>query len=81
VESARPSSTAARKAAHTRGARHLYLLSSDAGSFFERQGFVRVEVADVIAALSGVPQVEHYRTRPTNSRAKSHIIWTSQATE
>ena len=55
---------AARKAAHTRGARHLYLFSTDAGSFFERQGFVRVEVADVIAALSGVPQVEHYRTRP-----------------
>src|SRR6266404_2088408 len=55
---------AARKAAHTRGARHLYLFSIDAGSFFERQGFVRVEVADVIAALSGVPQVEHYRARP-----------------
>ena len=56
--------TAARKAAHTRGARHLYLLTTDAGSFFERQGFVRVEVAEVIAALSGVPQVEHYRARP-----------------
>src|SRR5690242_11980894 len=29
---------AARKAAHTRGARHLYLFSTDAGNFFERQG-------------------------------------------
>jgi len=56
--------TAARKAAHTRGARHLYLFSTDAGSFFERQGFEPAEVADVIAALSGVPQVEHYRARP-----------------
>jgi N-acetylglutamate synthase-like GNAT family acetyltransferase len=56
--------TAARKAAHTRGARHLYLFSTDAGSFFERQGFVRAEVADVVKALSGVPQVEHYRARP-----------------
>lgn len=55
---------AARKAAHTRGARHLYLFSTEAGSFFERQGFVRAEVVDVIAALSGVPQVEYYRARP-----------------
>ena len=55
---------AARKAAHTRGARHLYLFSTDAGSFFERQGFARAEVATVIAALRGVPQVEHYRARP-----------------
>ena len=55
---------AARKAAHTRGARHLYLFSADAGIFFERHGFVRVEVADVVATLSGVPQVEHYRARP-----------------
>jgi len=55
---------AARKAAHTRGARHLYLFSTDAGNFFERQGFVRAEVADLIAALPGVPQVEHYRARP-----------------
>ncbi|HWN58451.1 MAG TPA: GNAT family N-acetyltransferase [Methylomirabilota bacterium] len=55
---------AARKAAHTRGAVRLYLFSTDAGSFFERQGFVRAEVATVIGALSGVPQVEHYRARP-----------------
>ncbi|MGA7870319.1 MAG: GNAT family N-acetyltransferase, partial [Candidatus Binatus sp.] len=29
---------AARKAAHTRGARHLYLFSTDAGEFFARHG-------------------------------------------
>jgi N-acetylglutamate synthase-like GNAT family acetyltransferase len=56
--------SAARKAAHTRGARHLYLFSTDAGEFFERHGFATVPVADVIAALPGVPQVEHYRARP-----------------
>jgi N-acetylglutamate synthase-like GNAT family acetyltransferase len=55
---------AARKAAHTRGAGRLYLFSTDASSFFERQGFARAEVATVIGALSGVPQVEHYRARP-----------------
>ena len=55
---------AARKAAHTRGARHLYLFSTDAGAFFERHGFTMVPVADVVAALPGVPQVEHYRARP-----------------
>ena len=55
---------AARKAAHNRGARHLYLFSTNAGGYFERQGFMRAEVATVVAALPGVPQVEHYRARP-----------------
>jgi N-acetylglutamate synthase-like GNAT family acetyltransferase len=55
---------AARKAAHTRGARHLYLFSSDTGEFFERHGFKAVAVDDVIAAIPGVPQVEYYRARP-----------------
>jgi len=55
---------AARKAAHTRGARHLYLFSTDAGGFFRRHGFTTVAVADVIAAIPGVPQVEYYRARP-----------------
>ncbi len=55
---------AARKAAHTRGARHLYLFSTDASAFFERHGFKTVAVADVIAAIPGVPQVEYYRARP-----------------
>jgi len=55
---------AARRAAHTRGATHLYLFSTEAGSFFERQGFAGTDVARVIGALPGVPQVEHYRARP-----------------
>jgi N-acetylglutamate synthase-like GNAT family acetyltransferase len=55
---------AARKAAHTRGARHLYLFSTEAGSFFARLGFVLTDVANIVAALSGVPQVEYYRARP-----------------
>jgi N-acetylglutamate synthase-like GNAT family acetyltransferase len=55
---------AARKAAHTRGARHLYLFSTDAGAFFERLGFEKALVEDVIAAIPGVPQAEYYRARP-----------------
>jgi N-acetylglutamate synthase-like GNAT family acetyltransferase len=55
---------AARKAAHTRGARHLYLFSTDAGEFFARHGFAVVPVADVVAVLRDVPQVEFYRARP-----------------
>ncbi len=56
---------AARKAAHTRGARHLYLFSTEAGDFFMRLGFEVATLADVIAALPGVPQVEYYRARPS----------------
>ncbi len=55
---------AARKAAHTRGARHLYLFGADAGGFFERHGFTAVSVADVVVAVSGVPQVECFRAQP-----------------
>ena len=55
---------AARKAAHTRGARHLYCFSTEAGQLFERHGFTMVAVADVVAALPGVPQLEFYRARP-----------------
>lgn len=55
---------AARKAAHTRGARHLYLLSTDTGEFFERYGFAMVPIADVVAALPGVPQLAFYLARP-----------------
>jgi amino-acid N-acetyltransferase len=55
---------AARKAAHTRGARHLYLFGADLSGFFERHGFSAVAVAEVIAAIPGVPQVEYYRARP-----------------
>ena len=55
---------AARKAAHTRGARTLYLFSTDAGDFFKRFGFVEVPVGELVAALSGVPEVKYYVARP-----------------
>ncbi len=55
---------AARKAAHTRGARHLYLFSTDAGGFFRRFGFEQVPVTAVVDALAGAPQIEYYRGRP-----------------
>jgi len=55
---------AARKAAHTRGARHLYCFGAAAGQLFERHGFAMVPVADVVAALPGVPEVEFFRARP-----------------
>ena len=55
---------AARKAAHTRGARHLYCFSTEAGKLFERHGFTKVPVAEVVAALPGVPEVEFFRARP-----------------
>lgn len=54
----------ARKAAHTRGARSLYLFSATAGRFFSRFGFVRIPVDRVVSALSGTPQVEYYQSRP-----------------
>ncbi len=56
--------TAARRAAHTRGARSLYLFSTDAGAFFKRLGFVEVPVAQLVAALGAVPQVKYYQARP-----------------
>jgi N-acetylglutamate synthase-like GNAT family acetyltransferase len=55
---------AARKAAHTRGARHLYLFGAETGGFFERHGFTSVAVAAVIAAIPGVPEVERIRAQP-----------------
>jgi amino-acid N-acetyltransferase len=57
---------AARRAAHTRGARHLYCISAGAGQLFERQGFATLPVADVLAALPGVPEVEFFRARPAD---------------
>src|SRR5713226_199127 len=44
---------AARKAAHTRGARHLYLFSTGAGEYFRRFGFEQVPVDGVVAELTG----------------------------
>lgn len=55
---------AARKAAHTRGARELYAFGTGAGSYFQRFGFERVPVARLVAALGGTPQVEYYKARP-----------------
>jgi amino-acid N-acetyltransferase len=55
---------AARKAAHTRGARHLYCFSAEAGRLFERHGFTVVPVEDVLGALPGVPEVEFFLARP-----------------
>jgi amino-acid N-acetyltransferase len=61
---------AARKAAHTRGARHLYCFSAVAGALFEKHGFTTVPVADVVAALPGVPEVEFFRARPEELAAE-----------
>jgi N-acetylglutamate synthase-like GNAT family acetyltransferase len=55
---------AARKAAHTRGARHLYLFAKDTGEFFSRRGFEPADAAEVMSALAGAPLVEFYRARP-----------------
>lgn len=57
---------AARKAAHTRGARHLYLFSAEAGEFFRRLGFEQTPVAETVKAIRGAPQVEYYRVRPND---------------
>jgi GNAT superfamily N-acetyltransferase len=56
--------TAARKAAHTRGARHLYLFSTKAGDFFKRAGFAQVPVENAIAAMRGAPQAEYFHRHP-----------------
>ncbi len=53
----------ARRAAHTRGARSLYLFSTGAGGFFSRFGFTRVPVDQLVSALGGAPQVEYYKAR------------------
>ena len=56
---------AARKAAHTRGARSLYLLSTGAGAYFSRFGFVEVPLAQLLDALAMVPEVKYYLARPS----------------
>lgn len=56
--------TAARKAAHTRGARHLYLLTKVAGDYFARFGFEPVDVSLVMSKMAGAPQIERYRAHP-----------------
>jgi N-acetylglutamate synthase-like GNAT family acetyltransferase len=56
---------AARKAAHTRGARTLYLLAyPEMAAYFRRFGFVETDKDRMVAAMSGAPEVEYYRARP-----------------
>ncbi len=62
---------AARKAAHTRGARQLYLLGEAEDGYLKRLGFQRVAVAEVMVALAGTPQVEYYRARPDELMEKA----------
>lgn len=56
--------TSARKAAHTRGARTLYLLNGSAGELFKRSGFVELPVSQLVGALPSVPLVKYYQARP-----------------
>jgi N-acetylglutamate synthase-like GNAT family acetyltransferase len=54
----------ARKAAHTRGARQLYLFATNADGFFRRLGFKRAALEELTAALKGSPQTDYYLARP-----------------
>ncbi len=64
---------AARKAAHTRGAKMLYAFSTDAGEFFQRFGFELAPLDELVAALRGAPQVEYYVARP--DELKREVAW------
>jgi N-acetylglutamate synthase-like GNAT family acetyltransferase len=56
---------AARKAAHTRGARTLYLLAyPQMAGYFGRFGFVQTDKDAMMSAMRGAPEVEYYRARP-----------------
>jgi len=55
---------AARKAAHTRGARQLYWFGSSAEDFFRALGFKRAALEELTAALKGTPQTDYYLARP-----------------
>jgi N-acetylglutamate synthase-like GNAT family acetyltransferase len=55
---------AARKAAHTRGARQLYLFGSKAEDFFRGLGFTQAALEELTAALKGTPQTDYYLARP-----------------
>ncbi len=55
----------ARKAAHTRGARTLYLFAyPELRNFFERFGFSEGAPERLMNALRGAPEVEYYRAHP-----------------
>ena len=55
---------AARQAAHTRGARQLFLFATRAEGFFCRLGFKRATLEELTAALKGSPQTDYYLARP-----------------
>ena len=56
---------AARRAAHTRGARELYAVAPpEAGVFFQRNGFAPVATTPAIAALAGTFVADQLRTSP-----------------
>jgi N-acetylglutamate synthase-like GNAT family acetyltransferase len=55
---------AARQAAHTRGARQLYLFATSAEGFFCHLGFKRAVPEELSAALRGSPQTDYYLARP-----------------
>jgi N-acetylglutamate synthase-like GNAT family acetyltransferase len=55
---------AARQAAHTRGARQLYLFAASAGDFFGRLEFKPAQLEELTAALKGSPQTDYYLARP-----------------
>ena len=40
--------------------RYVYLFSTDAGTYWQRQNFHEVPVSEVVAALPGAPQVKEY---------------------
>ncbi len=57
---------AARKAAHTRGARTLYLFAPPGvRKFFERIGFSEVGAERVLNTMRGAPEVEYYQAHPS----------------
>ncbi len=56
---------AARKAAHTRGARTLYLLADpQMAPYFHRFEFVETSKDQMMIAMTGAPELEYYRARP-----------------
>lgn len=56
---------AARKAAHTRGARRLYLFAyPEMQGYFARLGFAPTGIEAMMRAMRGAPEVEYYRAHP-----------------
>lgn len=56
--------SAARKAAHTRGARRLYALGRRGEEYLLRFGFERVAAADMIDDLAGTFTADYLRAHP-----------------